>query len=77
MISDTSKKWLEAGIVLGEDPGAKVLCPECAQSELEVQDIRSEFEPELIERIIRCPVCGKYNALRMRRPQKGTQLTGS
>jgi predicted RNA-binding Zn-ribbon protein involved in translation (DUF1610 family) len=70
MISDTSKKWLEAGIVLAKDPNAKVVCPECAEGTLEVQDVRGELDPDVVERIMKCPVCGKFNALRLKRPQQ-------
>ena len=64
MISNKSKKWIDAGIILSKDPKMKVLCPECTQTNLEVQDVRNQLNPNQFERIIYCPTCKAQNILR-------------
>lgn len=68
MISSETQKWIEAGKILATDPKTKVLCPECEQNNLEVQDVRSKIDPNVLERIMYCPVCRARNILRMIRP---------
>lgn len=50
MISIKAQKWLEAAKVLAQDKEGKVMCPECEQNELQVQDVRSELDQDIIER---------------------------
>lgn len=68
MISSKTQKWIEVGKILAEDTEGKVLCPECEQNELQVQDVRSELDPDIIERKMYCSVCGAKNYLRLIRP---------
>jgi hypothetical protein len=42
MISETSKKWIEAGRLLGKEPIASVRCPHCGKANLKVEDIPQE-----------------------------------
>jgi DNA-directed RNA polymerase subunit M/transcription elongation factor TFIIS len=65
-----TKRWIEAGKVLAEDPAARVSCPKCEDSTLEVEDVRNPNAPEELERIMRCGKCGAMNALRLRRPSE-------
>jgi predicted RNA-binding Zn-ribbon protein involved in translation (DUF1610 family) len=58
---DRSKLWISAGIALARDPSAAVLCPNCGQANLEVQDI--EINSEKRERRIYCQNCGHQNYL--------------
>jgi DNA-directed RNA polymerase subunit M/transcription elongation factor TFIIS len=67
MTAETTQ-WVEAGKLLAEDPNARVLCPKCDDSTLEVEDVRNPNAPEELERIMRCAKCGAMNALRLRRP---------
>ncbi|MBZ9997178.1 hypothetical protein [Mesorhizobium sp. BH1-1-4] len=57
--------WIEAGKVLALDPKANVECPDCGEADLSVVD--TEAGEEHIERHMRCPKCGAYNALLKRR----------
>jgi len=66
MISIKSRKWVEAGKILSKDPYAQVKCPTCEQDILVVQDVRNERNLDEFERIIQCPICIAYNALRMK-----------
>lgn len=62
-----SSRWIEAGKILAENPGAKVLCPRNQDAELVVKDESPSDHPEIVERHMRCPKCGAYNAIRLRR----------
>jgi predicted RNA-binding Zn-ribbon protein involved in translation (DUF1610 family) len=53
--------WIEAGKILAVDPKAVVKCPDCGEAELTVFDAPSGAAR--IERHMRCPKCGAYNAL--------------
>lgn len=65
-----SQRWVEAGKVLAEDPTARVSCPRCENSTLEVEDVRNPNTLEELERIMSCGECGAMNVLRLRRPAK-------
>jgi hypothetical protein len=59
--------WIEAGIVLGENPGARVRCPERDDAFLEVLDVDAP-EAGRFDRYLRCPGCGARQVLvRMQR----------
>jgi hypothetical protein len=58
--------WPEAGKILAEDPTAKVRCPRNADDYLMVIDASSAEDAMLIERHLRCPTCGAYNAIRIK-----------
>jgi coenzyme F420-reducing hydrogenase gamma subunit len=68
MIPNKTRKWIEAGKTLAKNSDIKVLCPECEQNELQVQDVRSEFDLETIERKIYCLNCGAKNFIRLKCP---------
>ena len=59
-ISAKSQRWLKAGIALGNDPKALVLCPACGKANLEVIDAHAGGR---LDRYIHCPSCNKYNVL--------------
>jgi hypothetical protein len=63
-------RWIEAGKILANNPEAKVLCPKNADGFLTVTDASSPVNTLVIERHIRCPVCGAYNAIRINRPKQ-------
>lgn len=78
VISDASKRWIQAGIALGNDPTALVPCPDCGKRNLIVEDIPLrwvmskdsgiEWDTPHIDRLMRCPECGFHNYLLMRTP---------
>ncbi len=65
MISEISKKWIEAGRILAENPEEKVKCPECGQNDLIVNELISKLEPGKKERMVYCPTCGAKNYIRL------------
>ena len=66
-MSNETQLWIEAGKTLAADPDAKVRCPRCGGDHLLVQDVPAG--PTKIERHLRCPSCGAYNAILMKRPK--------
>jgi len=62
-----SKKWLDAAILLGRDPTAKVRCPVCEHEYLMVRDVYPEPDSDLFERYLECPNCKSRNIMRMKR----------
>jgi predicted nucleic-acid-binding Zn-ribbon protein len=67
MISFRQGGWAEAGITLGNDPTAVVLCPDCGRHHLEVTDLQAEGG---YERRLKCPGCGSSNFLLFRSTPK-------
>ena len=61
-----SKQWLAAGITLGRDPSATVMCPVCGIAELSVRDIYPTPDSEVFERYLECSNCEARNVLRMK-----------
>ncbi|MDX8460738.1 hypothetical protein [Mesorhizobium humile] len=53
--------WIKAGSLLATDPKASIKCPECDEADLEVCDTKAGDDH--VERHMRCPKCGAYNAL--------------
>ncbi|QKD04550.1 hypothetical protein [Mesorhizobium loti] len=53
--------WIEAGKILAVDPRTIIKCPDCGEAELTVLDTPADATH--IDRHIRCPGCGAYNAL--------------
>jgi hypothetical protein len=72
-----SSRWIEAGKILSENPNAKVLCPKNLDAELVVTDESPKGHPEIVERHMRCPKCGAYNAIRLHQPElsKGSRFS--
>lgn len=62
-----SKKWLDAAIVLGRDPTAKVRCPVCESEYLTVRDVYPDPDSDNFERYLECPNCRSRNIMRMKR----------
>lgn len=67
MISERSKKWIEAGKLLATDPTVNITCPECGLNELSVKDNINENNPQEVERLIFCTSCGAKNFLRLKK----------
>lgn len=68
MISDESRRWIEASNIIGNNPDAIVICPKCGKADLDVLDIRSESDSTHLERVMQCPQCGAKNYMRLHRP---------
>ena len=66
MISKISRRWMEIGILYGEELNPEILCPKCGKANLNVHDIMGE---EKIERLMYCPDCGEKNYLLMKREE--------
>ena len=56
--------WLATANTLGQDPSAVVQRPSCGQATLNVKDVPAGINH--IDREIRCPACGRMEALFMR-----------
>lgn len=65
MKAETSR-WIEAGKILADRPEARVLCPKNQDDYLVVTDASPPGDSTVIERHMRCPKCGAYNAMRLR-----------
>ena len=61
-------KWIEAGKILSENEKENVKCPECENSDLNILDVRSESDEDMVERKIYCTFCGAKNYIRLKRP---------
>ena len=61
MVSGRAKEWIAAAIELGNNADATVLCPQCHQDRLHVQDLYYNSKPS--ERRLYCPACGAENYL--------------
>jgi len=72
-----SKIWLDAAIVLGRDPTAKVRCPVCEHEYLMVRDVYPEPDSDLFERYLECPNCRSRNIMRMKRSSAPPTSAGS
>ncbi len=57
------RRWIEAGKILAEDPDASVMCPENLCAPLDVIDSPHPAGLAELERHMRCPKCGAYNAM--------------
>ncbi len=60
MLSEESKKWMDAVKILGEDPSKKVLCPKCNVGYLFIKDVAWE-NGKKCDRYFICPNCKAYN----------------
>lgn len=65
-----TKKWLDAGFILQNDPNAKVSCPECGVGILIVKDEPIGTSGNRIDRYLICNNCGKWNVITMELPEK-------
>jgi endogenous inhibitor of DNA gyrase (YacG/DUF329 family) len=61
-------KWLDVVNMLAVSPDAQVQCPECGKGILQINDIRSEKVPDVIERFLKCPSCNAWTAVRLNYP---------
>lgn len=59
----TTANWIEAGKILAVDTSKKVLCPECGAPHLKTKDITNNSNPNELERLMYCLVCGAKNYL--------------
>jgi len=66
-MKEETKKWIEVGKILSQYPNRELKCPVCNKGILEVKDISSKSNPELCERIMRCPTCGAWNTMRLKK----------
>jgi hypothetical protein len=57
-----TKKWIEAGMILAENPTAIVLCPECEKGRLLVKDAPIKGLNK-VDRYLICENCDKYNVI--------------
>lgn len=64
MIPSTMRLWIDAVKRVEADPGMPVTCPIRDGGTLVVEDIRSEADPDVGTRIIRCTRCGHYSTSR-------------
>ena len=62
----SNELWIDAGKTLAVDPQAVVKCPDCGKAELTIFDTPTGASH--VERHMRCPKCGAYNALLKRNP---------
>jgi hypothetical protein len=63
-VAERRKAWLDAAIRLGENPRAKVLCPQNKDAYLQVVD--SEFSGG-VERHMFCPGCHARESLLLKK----------
>lgn len=56
--SKTRQRWIDAALILGSDPSAKVACPACGDGLLTVEDrpTSSDYYPD---RVLRCDKCSE------------------
>ncbi len=64
-MKEETQRWVKAGELISNDPQSMVKCPKCRKENLEVEDIRADSEPELLERYMKCPSCGAWNVMRL------------
>jgi DNA-directed RNA polymerase subunit RPC12/RpoP len=69
-MKEETQRWIKAGTLIANNPECLVKCPECQKEFLEIEDIRADNNPELLERHMKCPSCGARNVLRLRRSVK-------
>lgn len=65
-----TKKWIDAGYILQNDPNAKVPCPECGVGILIVKDEPIGTSGNRIDRYLICNNCGKWNVITIELPKK-------
>jgi len=68
MMSDTTKRWMEAAKILIQAPSAQVRCPIRDDGVLNVTDHVFADDNTLMERHLVCEHCGAKNVIRMRVP---------
>ena len=61
-VSPEWQRWAEAAKILAADPTAQVLCPRHGDGYLVVTDVPGPSG--VVERYLRCPVCGATNVIR-------------
>lgn len=67
-LRNETQRWIEAGKILATNPTATVRCPRCEDANLEVQDVQIG---DRVERHLRCPECGGYNAILLSAKERG------
>jgi hypothetical protein len=68
MTNEVMNRWIEAGKIIATNPEAKILCPVCQESFLQIIDVRNENNSSELERHMMCNNCNAYNAIRLLRP---------
>jgi len=66
-MEEKTKKWIEAAKILGINPAAEVVCPECGVGKLLCKDEPIEIWGK-IDRYLVCDNCGKWNVMTMDKP---------
>lgn len=59
--------WTEVAMAFSRSVDSKILCPQCASSNLKAEDLCVEVAPAVIERKNFCEKCGAVNYLRLRK----------
>lgn len=67
-MKSSTKRWLEAGYILQNDPNAIITCPECNVGKLIVKDEPIDNSSTRIDRYLICDTCGKWNVITMQKP---------
>ncbi len=62
-MKEESKRWINAAIILGKNPNAKVSCPRCGQNYLKVEDVQIA---NTLERHLMCLSCNATNSILIR-----------
>jgi hypothetical protein len=61
------RSWIDAAIILGNNPKERVSCPECKVGILPIIDV--PFGEDKIDRYMHCEACGKWNVMIMLKPE--------
>lgn len=56
--SKIRQRWIDAGLILGNDPSARVACPACGEGLLTVED-RPTSSDHYPDRVLRCEKCSE------------------
>ncbi|GMU58101.1 MAG: hypothetical protein AMXMBFR33_72470 [Candidatus Xenobia bacterium] len=67
-LSAAVRATIEIGKLFSVDPAAVVKCPVCHEATLVVEDFFSRLDPNVLERKISCPSCGRASFMRLTNP---------
>jgi len=67
-LSEAVRATIEIGKIFSVDPAAVVKCPVCQVGTLVVEDLYSRLDPNVLERKISCPSCGRASYMRLTNP---------
>lgn len=62
-MKQSSRDWVEAGVILAKNAKAYVPCPVCADGPIEVVDVPHPGDPQRFDRYLRCSSCGAKQVL--------------